>query len=336
MATYTAKYDKNTLSVLKEKFAQAGGTFHQVQYAEFQVRLNGVVATFYTSGKLVVQGAEIDNFLAEFLNVKQNQIISSRQTSLALDLHQTQPNAQNLYVTSNAQSPHGALCAQNPQNAANSQSALTNERPYPHIGTDESGKGDFFGPLCASGVLLNEHQAQYLKEIGIKDSKKLDNKKILTLASEIRKNSVYSTIHITPKKYNELYNKFKNLNKMLAWAHATVIENVLGQASADFAICDKFGDEKLILSMLKEKGKQIQIIQETKAEADTAVAAASILARAEYVIQMGKLCSYYEMNFPKGASDKVIQAGHEFISKFGKEEMRSACKAHFKTFQEFI
>lgn len=327
MATYTAKYDKNTLLALKEKFMRAGATFHQVQYAEFQVRLNGVVATFYTSGKLVVQGADIDNFLAEFLNVKQNQIISSRQTSLALDIHQAQPNAQN---------PHGAANAQILQGVANSQNALANERPYPHIGTDESGKGDFFGPLCTSGVLLNEHQAKYLKEIGIKDSKKLDDKKILALASEIRKNSVYSTIHITPKKYNELYDKFKNLNKMLAWAHATVIENVLGQASADFAICDKFGDEKLILSMLKEKGKQIQIIQETKAEADTAVATASILARAEYVIQMGKLCSYYEMNFPKGASDRVIQVGHEFISKFGKEEMRSVCKAHFKTFQEFI
>ncbi len=322
MATYTAKYNKNTLLALKEKFAQAGGAFHQVQYAEFQVCLNGVVATFYTSGKFVVQGADIDEFLEQFLNIKQAPEIFSRQTSLALGLTL----------------PETATTTGTAAGASNTSATSNNlkERPYPHIGTDESGKGDFFGPLCTSGVLLNAHQAQYLKEIGIKDSKKLDDKKILTLANEIRKNSVYSTIHITPKKYNELYDKFKNLNKMLAWAHATVIENVLGQASADFAICDKFGDEKLILSMLKEKGGQIQIIQETKAEADTAVAAASILARAEYVIQMGKLCSYYEMNFPKGASDKVIEAGHKFVAKFGKEEMRSVCKAHFKTYQEFI
>lgn len=299
MASYSAKYDKNTLNALKVKLTEAGANFTQPQYTEFQARINGVVATFYTSGKLVVQGSDIDSFLADYLDIKTTQTTSLQtlQTSLALNIQ---------------------------------------ERPYPHIGVDESGKGDFFGPLCVSGVLLDEKQAQYLKEIGIKDSKKLDDKKILALASEIRKNSIYNTIHITPKKYNELYEKFKNLNKMLAWGHSTVIENVLTQKSADFAVCDKFGDEKFILSMLKEKGRQIQIIQETKAEADTAVAAASILARAEYVTQMGKLCSYYEMNFPKGASDKVIQAGHEFVKKYGTEEMRSVSKAHFKTFQEFI
>ncbi len=297
MTSYSAKYDKHTLGALKEKFEQVGAKFMRPQYTEFQVRLDGVVATFYTSGKLVVQGADIDNFLEKYLDIKQNTKTSAKQAALALNLE---------------------------------------ERPYPHIGVDESGKGDFFGPLCVSAVLLNENQAQYLKDLGIKDSKKLDDKKILSLALEIRKNSIYNTIHITPKKYNELYDKFKNLNKMLAWGHSTVIENVLAQKSADFAICDKFGDEKFILSMLKEKGRQIQIIQETKAEADTAVAAASILARAEYVSQMGKLCSYYEMNFPKGASDKVIQAGHEFVSKFGIQEMRSVCKAHFKTYQEFI
>ncbi len=296
MASYSGKYDKHSLEALKEKFKQAGAKFTQPQYSEFQARLDGIVATFYTSGKLLVQGGNIENFLTEFLNIKSTQV-NALQTSLSLNLE---------------------------------------ERPYPHIGVDESGKGDFFGPLCVAGVLLDEKQAKYLKELGIKDSKKLDDKKILTLAQEIKKNSTYNTIHITPKKYNELYDKFKNLNKMLAWGHSTVIENVLAQKNADFAICDKFGDEKFILSMLKEKGRQIQIIQETKAEADTAVAAASILARAEYVNQMGKLCSYYEMNFPKGASDKVIQAGHEFVSKFGIQEMRSVCKAHFKTYQEFI
>ncbi|MBR1977689.1 ribonuclease HIII [bacterium] len=297
MGTYSAKYDKTTLNTLKNKLEQAGANFTQPQYTEFQARINGVVATFYTSGKLVVQGANTDEFLARFLNINQTAQTTSLQTSLQLGME---------------------------------------ERPYPHIGVDESGKGDFFGPLCVAGVLLDEKQAQHLKEIGIKDSKKLDDKKILTLAQEIRKNSIYNTIHITPKKYNELYDKFKNLNKMLAWGHSTVIENVLSQKSADFAICDKFGDEKFILSMLKEKGRQIQIIQETKAEADTAVAAASILARAEYVSQMGKLCTYYEMNFPKGASDKVIQAGHEFVKKYGIEEMHSVSKAHFKTYQEFV
>ncbi len=299
MNSYSAKYDKTALHALKEKLTQVGAKFAQPQYTEFQARINGIVATFYTSGKLVVQGANVENFLEEYLGVAQAKQSTSRQTSLALDTTQE-------------------------------------EKPYPHIGVDESGKGDFFGPLCISGVLLTQEQAEYLKSIGIKDSKKLDDKKILALAQEIRKNSTYNTIHITPKKYNELYDKFKNLNKMLAWGHSTVIENVLTEKHADFAICDKFGDEKFILSMLKEKGKQIKIIQETKAERDTAVAAASILARAEYVNQMGKLCTYYEMNFPKGASNAVIEAGHQFKRKFGIEEMRSVAKAHFKTYQEFI
>ena len=203
--------------------------------------------------------------------------------------------------------------------------------PYPHIGIDESGKGDFFGPLVIAGVLLDESGAKYCEEIGIKDSKKLDDKKILELANEIKNNFICNIVTIGNTRYNELYTKFKNLNRLLAWGHATVLENILEKKDCSHAISDKFGDEKFILSSLKEKGSKIKLIQETKAERDMAVAAASIIARAEFVKNISNLSAKYELEFPKGASDKVIQKGQIFCDKYGKEELKHVAKLHFKT-----
>lgn len=220
----------------------------------------------------------------------------------------------------------------NLESSENSQDKLANIA-YPHIGIDESGKGDFFGPLVIAGVLLNEEDAKYCEELGIKDSKKLDDKKILALADEIKNKFIHNIVTIGNTRYNELYTKFKNLNRLLAWGHSTVLENILEKKECEIAISDKFGDEKFILSSLKEKGSKIKLIQETKAERDMAVAAASIIARAEFVKNISKLGMKYEMNFPKGASDKVIEAGYKFSDKYGAEELKHVAKLHFKTTQ---
>lgn len=197
---------------------------------------------------------------------------------------------------------------------------------------DESGKGDFFGPLIIAGCYLDEKQANFLKEKGIKDSKKLDDKKILTLAEIIKENSIFDIVAIGNKKYNELYSKFKNLNSLLAWGHSTVIENLLNKTNAKIAISDKFADERVILNALKQKGKTIQVIQQTKAEADCAVASASILARCEFVKRISKLNEEYEMTFPKGAGENVLIQGKKFKEKFGIEELKNVSKTHFKTY----
>ena len=203
-----------------------------------------------------------------------------------------------------------------------------------HIGTDESGKGDFFGPLVIAGVMVNEENAQYFLNMGIKDSKKLSDKKMLLMSEEIIKRAPYSIIAISNLKYNELYNNIKNLNKLLAWGHARAIENVLEKEICEYTLSDKFGDESLIKSALMQKGQSIRLEQMCKAESDIAVAAASVLARATFVKKMNEMEKTYGITFQKGCSGLVKDTAKQFIAKFGKERLKEVCKTHFKTYNE--
>ncbi len=208
------------------------------------------------------------------------------------------------------------------------------EKIIPHIGTDESGKGDFFGPLVIAGVLVDERSAKIFTDLGIKDSKKLSDKKMLAMAVEIKKNAPHSVIAISNGKYNELYSNIKNLNKLLAWGHARAIENILNSSSCEYALSDKFGDESLIKNALMKNGKSIHLEQMVRAESDIAVAAASVLARATFVQKMQDMENNYGLKFPKGCSGLVKTAASEFIQKYGKDRLHEVCKTHFKTFNE--
>lgn len=203
-----------------------------------------------------------------------------------------------------------------------------------HIGTDESGKGDFFGPLVIAGVLADEKTAQYFLDLGIKDSKKLSDKKMLAMATEIKKVAPYSVIAISNSKYNELYNNMKNLNKLLAWGHARAIENVLEKQHCEYALSDKFGDESLIKSALMKNGRSIRLEQMCKAESDIAVAAASVLARATFVQKLQEMENTYGLRFQKGCSNLVKDDAKLFIEKYGKDRLKEVCKVHFKTYNE--
>lgn len=204
----------------------------------------------------------------------------------------------------------------------------------PHIGTDESGKGDFFGPLVIAGVLVDEKNAEFFHQLGIKDSKKLSDKKMLALSVEIKKNAPHSIIAISNSKYNELYSNIKNLNRLLAWGHARAIENILNSSHCEYALSDKFGDENLIKSALMKNGRSIRLEQMCKAESDIAVAAASVLARATFVQKMQVMEDTYGIKFPKGCSNLVKTSAAEFIKKYGKERLHEVCKTHFKTYNE--
>ncbi len=203
-----------------------------------------------------------------------------------------------------------------------------------HIGTDESGKGDFFGPLVIASAMVDEKNAKYFLDLGIKDSKKLSDKKMLTLAVEIKKNVPHSIIAISNQKYNELYSNMKNLNKLLAWGHARAIENILEHSTCEYALSDKFGDESLIKSALMKNGRTIRLEQMCKAESDIAVAAASVLARATFVQKMQDMENTYGVKFQKGCSGLVKDAAKIFIEKYGKDRLKEVCKAHFKTYNE--
>jgi ribonuclease HIII len=202
------------------------------------------------------------------------------------------------------------------------------------LGIDESGKGDFFGPLViASGFVEDESK---IRAMGVKDSKMLNDEKILVLAGKIKKKCFYNVIKISPEKYNQLYTNIGNLNKLLAWGHAQVIENSLEHVKPDYAISDKFAKDDEIISQLKEKGKKIKLVQQTKAEKYVSVAAASIIARAEFVLSLQKLSFKYGMQLPLGAGENVIIAGKKFVKKYGIEELKKVCKIHFSTYQKVI
>ena len=206
--------------------------------------------------------------------------------------------------------------------------------PLSHIGSDESGKGDFFGPLVVAAVLVDETNIELLKKAGIKDCKKVDDKYINKMAAVIKNNCIFSIITINPAKYNELYAKLKNLNLLLAWGHARAIENILEKKNCEYALSDKFGDEKLIQNALMKRGKQIHLEQRCKAESDIAVAAASIIARAQFLSGVAELSVKYGIEIPKGASDKVLQTAKSIAQKYSKDELKNAVKTHFKTFSQ--
>lgn len=296
MNTYSGKFNLIEIEKYKKMFTDLGASFSTPQYMLFQARLKGLTASFYSSGKFVIQGNECANFCKKYLEID----VPQKNSSINLTLNKKDEDS----------------------------------IPFPHIGIDESGKGDFFGPLVIAGAYLDEIGAKKCIELGVCDSKKLNDKTILALEPEIKAIATYDIVVIGNKKYNELYSSFKNLNKLLAWGHVTVLENILTKKPCELAISDKFADESVILSALKQKGKNVKLIQKTKAEADVAVAAASILARAEFIKRLSKLSKHYEMNLPKGASGKVLGQGREFISKFGENEMQNVAKLHFKTFAE--
>lgn len=205
--------------------------------------------------------------------------------------------------------------------------------PEIYIGTDESGKGDYFGPLVVAGVYVNQNTKTKLKEIGVRDSKDLTDRNIKILSKRIKEiaGDLFDIISITPSKYNELIDKFGNLNKLLGWAHAKVLENLLEKSKSPAAISDKFGNESIILNALQDKGINIELYQFTKAEKYTAVAAASIIARDKlnrwFEIQTKKL----EMEIPKGASSRVEEAAKKIKMQYGEEELKNYIKFHFKT-----
>lgn len=201
------------------------------------------------------------------------------------------------------------------------------------IGIDESGKGDYFGPLVIAAVFVDATTQGELQLMEVRDSKKISDGRILEMAPDIKTICPHSVIAIGPQKYNELYAKIKNLNRLLAWGHAKALENLLERVTCERAISDQFGNERLILNALQDKGRKIVLEQRPKAESDLAVAAASILARAEFLIRLKRLSGEVGTTLPKGASPSVELAAKMIVKKHGRDRLGTVAKLHFKTTQ---
>jgi ribonuclease HIII len=199
---------------------------------------------------------------------------------------------------------------------------------------DESGKGDFFGPLVIAACYVGP---EHLAELdGVRDSKKLTDPVALRLSEKIRRVCPHNVVAIGPAKYNELYEKFRNLNKLLAWGHARAIENVLEQHPCSLVISDQFADPAGLKRQLFEKARGVELRSMVRAEADIAVAAASILARAEFLRRLKRLGEEIGMDLPKGASSMVIAAGKKAVERNGTSVLRQISKTHFKTTQSVL
>lgn len=208
----------------------------------------------------------------------------------------------------------------------------------PHFGVDESGKGDYFGPLVVAGVYTDERCAAELVRIGCKDSKSIpDDRKILSIAEKIKKTAgvVYEVICIGPRRYNELYTEIGNLNRLLAWGHARVIAALHEKVPAcPRALSDQFANEWVLKRALGQRHIPVQLEQRTKAESDVAVAAASILARARFVQWMKQTAEASKCPMPLGCAPHVTRAAQHFIETHGRERLQDVAKLHFKVTQK--
>ena len=299
LTIYTCKLTDEQASALLAALQARNWQPRTVPYARFAFESDKTNIVFYESGKLVVQGKGTAEFV-EF--VLEPEILKQAKVGY--------------------------------------ETILNPELLLPRIGVDESGKGDFFGPLCIAGVYVNETVLGAWREAGIRDSKNISSdKKIADLAKLIRETPgcVTDSVVVGNEAYNRLYEKMKSVNTLLAWGHARVIENLMGLRYRMIpppvkAISDQFAASKSVIEKaLMKQGKEIQLVQRHKAEEDVAVAAASILARDEFVKGVARLEQQFSMKFPKGASAAVDAAAKKFVAERGAGELQKVSKLHFRT-----
>jgi ribonuclease HIII len=217
-----------------------------------------------------------------------------------------------------------------------SQEKLFEEKPIEiansYIGTDESGKGDFFGPIVVAGFFTTPEISKQLQEIGVKDSKLLSDLQIQQIRRIIDEafpeNYQYNIL--LPAEYNVEYSKVKNINKILIELHSNVANKLIEKFNSNFVITDKFSKRNLEL-----KRENVTTIQETKAEKYIAVAAASIIARSEVVIWFENLKNK-GIELPKGGGNETTKTAQNLANKYGKQNLARICKLHFKNYLKIV
>jgi ribonuclease HIII len=296
---YTGKLTDEQAAKLKAALEARNWKPRTVAYARFAFESDKANVVFYESGKLVVQGKGTREFV-EF--VLEPEVL--QQAKLGYE------------------------------------TVLNPDLLLPRIGVDESGKGDFFGPLCIAVVYVNAAVIKAWADAGVRDSKSISSdKKIAELAEKIRQTPgcVVNVVAIGNEAYNRLYLKMRSVNTLLAWGHARVIENLMGlryrmDPQPVKAISDQFAASKSVIQKaLMHEGRTLELVQRHKAEEDIAVAAASILARDEFVKGLARLEKQFSVTLPKGASTAVDAAAKQFVEAHGPDELAKIAKMHFRT-----
>jgi ribonuclease HIII len=293
---YITPLTREQLGELRQYLEAKGYAFRRVKYCHFAASSHDVSLTAYTNGKLLVQGKGTADFVRYYLEPRLLKEVKFGYEHL-LD-----------------------------------ENLSFEER----IGVDESGKGDYFGPLVIAGVHADASGVRILHEMNLRESKKVSDQRALRLAAAIASKLKTKIVIVGPEKYNLLYDGMGNLNKILAWGHARVIENILSEVPCRKVVLDQFGDKSLVRNALMKKGRSVEVEQMHGAESDLVVAAASVVARAKFLTRLKKLSETFNIELPKGASAKVVEQGRRFIEARGIQQLTKVAKLHFKTTQKIL
>ena len=297
--SYTFVLTKEQQEALKILLNMGNYKRKEVPHTLIAVEAQDCVVNLYKSGKCLVQGKGAQDFVIFFLepNVLQSATVGYEEL-------------------------------------------LNPDLVSPHMGIDESGKGDFFGSLVACAVYVDPDLAHAMQDIGVKDCKQLTDKAVFFIGNKTRQllgPKRFALVAIGPEAYNRLYAKMRNVNTLLAWAHARCIENLIESVpDCPRAVADQFGAKQVIERALMKKGRKIKLEQRHKAESDIAVAAASVLAREAFLRGLGRLGETYGIQAHKGASEQVKASAIELVKKAGPEILLKTCKCHFRTADQVL
>lgn len=295
LTSHTAPLTREQAGLLRDALARHGFDFEAKPYTLYAARKGKLNVAVYEKGpKVLVQGRETEDFIRFIL---EPEVLGEARLGYE-ELHDP-------------------------------------EMFSPHFGIDESGKGDYFGPLVIAGVYTDAAIARALMQAGVMDSKRIGSaKRIRELAAKIRAvpGVANAIVAIGPERYNELHASFGNLNRLLAWGHARVIESLAAQRpECPRALSDQFARPEVLARALKKQGVDIRLDQRTKGESDIAVAAASILARERFIDWIEKTSRAGGIDLPLGASDAVVEAARQVVVRHGADALGKVAKLHFKT-----
>jgi ribonuclease HIII len=301
ISSYTVKLDDAQMEALRRNLESRGWTPFEVAYTRFAFKADHLKVNIsaYTSGKVVIAGKGTEDFVRDVLEPE---------------------------VTGAAKLGYDEV--------------LHPDWFESHAGLDESGKGDFFGPVVAATVIADKSAIEAWIKAGVKDSKRLAEMQIIKLDQIIRETHgvvVETCLCHTMKRYNELMGRpGANLNRLLAWQHATALSAALQRKRVPWGLLDQFSKSPLTQRELARKGVEFDLRMRTKAEEDPVVAAASIVARAEFQRQMHALSKRFGARLQKGASSLVKEQAMQIIEKFGVQSLGDFAKLHFRTAYEVV
>ncbi len=310
--TITVKISENT----KQEMADFFEDYKREKtppYAVFQADDADCVVTVYESGKAVFQGISAD-ISANMWIEREKHLNPTKKVDVKNSENKEKKDKKEVIIDPRI---YNASC----------------------IGSDEVGTGDYFGPIVVTSAYVNKENIKWLEELGVKDSKKLTDDKIMEIVPQIIKKIPYKSVILTNKEYNERYNENTNMNKLKAILHNSVLLKLTKEIpDYEYVVVDEFAPKYVYFSYLKESNNVFRNITfMTKGEDKClAVACASLISRYIFIKEFDKLSEKVDEFLPKGASNAVDDMGVKLVHKFGPDILKEISKYNFKNTSKIL